>query len=159
MTMQMKSPAFAQNSKIPRKLTCDGEDLSPQLSWTGVPQAAKSLAIIMDDPDAPAGLWVHWVLYDLPASLPGLPEGLAKTEALENGAKQGLCWGVRDEDFDRVGYHGPCPPPGAPHRYFFRLYALDKALGLSSKATKAQVERAMKGHVLAEAELVGIYQR
>ncbi len=157
MPLELKSTAFAANAAIPKKHTCDGADLSPELSWSGVPKGTKSLALIMDDPDAPPGTWVHWVLYDLPPEVSKLSEGLPKKEALANGAKQGLCWGV--EDFDRVGYYGPCPPPGSPHRYFFKLYALDKVLGLPSRQTKAQVLKALEGHILAQAELVGIYKR
>lgn len=157
MPLDIKSPAFGPNGSIPRKHACDGQDVSPQLSWSGVPKEARSLALIMDDPDAPPGTWVHWVLYDLPASVAKLEEGLPKKETLSNGAKQGLCWGV--EDFDRVGYYGPCPPPGSPHRYFFKLYALDKVLDLAPKADKAQLLKAMEGHILAQAELVGLYKR
>ena len=157
MTLELKSGAFAAGAVLPKRHTCDGEDLSPPLSWAGLPKESKSLALIMDDPDAPPGTWVHWVLYDLPPDQAKLSEGLPKKESLANGAKQGLCWGV--EDFDRVGYHGPCPPPGKPHRYFFKLYALDKPLGLPPKSTKAQVLKAMEGHVLGKAELVGLYKR
>ena len=157
MVLEITSSTFAANSAIPAKHTCDGEDLSPALAWTGVPEGAKSLVLIMDDPDAPPGTWVHWVLFDLPADASGLPEGLPEKEKLENGAVHGLCWGV--DRFSRVGYHGPCPPPGLPHRYFFRLYALDVVLGLAPRATKPEVSKAMEGHVLAEAELVGTYRR
>lgn len=157
MALEITSAAFAAHGAIPKKHTCDGEDLSPALSWTGVPAGAKSLAVIMDDPDAPAGTWVHWVLYDLPAGTTGLPAGLPKKERLDDGASQGACWGVGS--FSRVGYYGPCPPPGSPHRYFFKLYALDVALGLTPRATKSDVLEAMKGHVLAEAEIVGTYRR
>jgi Raf kinase inhibitor-like YbhB/YbcL family protein len=155
--MELTSAAFKAKASIPKKHSCEGEDLSPALSWTGVPPKAQSLAIIMDDPDAPPGTWVHWVLYDLPAQAKGLDEGAAKKETLPNGAKQGLCWGV--DEFDRVGYYGPCPPPGKPHRYFFKLYALDKRLDLAARATKDELLKAMKGHVLAQADLVGLYQR
>ncbi len=155
--MKITSPAFDANSAIPRQYTCDGEDLSPALHWSGVPDNSVSLVVIMDDPDAPPGTWVHWVLYDLPGDASGLPEGVPEVERLEDGAAHGLCWGV--DSFNRVGYHGPCPPPGAPHRYFFKLYALDTRLGLSPRATKSEVLEAMKGHVLAEAELMGTYGR
>jgi len=157
MPMELTSSAFKAKEFIPKKFSCEGDDLSPALAWSGVPAKAQSLALIMDDPDAPAGTWVHWVLYDIPAGLKGLAEGLPKKESLPDGSNHGLCWGV--ETFDRVGYYGPCPPPGKPHRYFFRLYALDKKLGLSPRATKAGLLKAMHGHVLAHAELVGLYKR
>jgi hypothetical protein len=157
MALTITSSAFAPNAAIPAKYTCEGDDVSPALSWTGVPAGAKSLALIMDDPDAPPGTWVHWVLYDLPASATGLPEGVPKKDTLDGGAIQGACWGVNS--FSRVGYYGPCPPPGGPHRYFFKLYALDKALGLAPRATKPDLLNAMKGHILAEAELIGTYRR
>ena len=154
--MRLTSSAFDANGRIPKRHTCDGEDVSPALSWEGTPQAAASLALIMDDPDAPPGTWVHWVLYDLPVT-DGLDEGVPKTEELDNGSVQGACWGV--SSFSRVGYYGPCPPPGGPHRYSFRLYALDSKLGLPPRATKDQVVSAMKGHVLAQAEIVGLFSR
>ncbi|MBI4224175.1 MAG: YbhB/YbcL family Raf kinase inhibitor-like protein, partial [Deltaproteobacteria bacterium] len=118
---------------------------------------AKSFALIMDDPDAPPGTWVHWIIYDLPAKTASLPEGVAKTAEGPNGSKQGLVWGV--ESFSRVGYYGPCPPPGKPHRYYFKLYALDAPLNLPAKATKPQVEAKMKGHILGQAALMGTYGR
>ncbi len=157
MALELKSIAFEHNGTIPSKHTCEGEDISPQLSWNGLPEGTRSLALIMDDPDAPPGTWVHWVIYDLPPKAVGLDEGVPRTENLDNGAKQGLCWGV--DDFSRVGYNGPCPPPGGPHRYFFKLFALDQSSGLLPKATKADLLEAMKGHILARAELIGLYQR
>jgi len=145
--------ALAEGRPIPEKYTCDGADISPPLKWTNIPQGAKSLALVCDDPDAPAGTWVHWVLYELPPAVTELPEGIPTTETVSNGAKQGV------NDFKRIGYGGPCPPRGGPHRYFFKLYALDLAeLGLAN-ADKQGVERAMNGHVLAQTELVGTYQR
>lgn len=126
--------------------TCDGEDVSPPLQWSGVPPEAARLALIVDDPDAPAGTWVHWVLFDMPADLRELPEG---GEA-----------GVQGQtSFGQVGYGGPCPPGGSEHRYFFRLYALDQALGLPEGASRAEVDAAMEGHILAQAELMGLYGR
>lgn len=153
MAMEIKSSAFKAQEKIPTKYTCDGADVSPPLSWTDVPEKTQSLTLISDDPDAPVGTWVHWVIYDLPPDTRELPEGVAKKDVLENGAKQGIT------DFKRVGYGGPCPPPGPTHRYFFKLYALDTKLGLPPRATKRDVEKAIKGHVLAQAELVGLYRR
>ncbi|MBI3292589.1 MAG: YbhB/YbcL family Raf kinase inhibitor-like protein [Elusimicrobia bacterium] len=157
VAFELTSTAFQANATIPKKHTCDGEDLSPPLSWSDPPKGTQNLALIMDDPDAPPGTWVHWVLYDLPADLRSLAERLPKTESLPNGAKQGLCWGV--DAFNKVGYYGPCPPPGKPHRYFFKLYALDKKLDLPPKATKAALLKVMQGHILTQAELVGLYRR
>lgn len=151
--MELTSPAFQKNGSIPKKFTCDGADVSPQLAWDEPPKGAQALALIVDDPDAPVGTWVHWVLYDLPATERGLPEGVPATETLPNGARQGR------NDFRRVGYGGPCPPPGPGHRYFFKLYALDAKTGLRSGATKSDLLKAMKAHILAEAELMGIYKR
>jgi Raf kinase inhibitor-like YbhB/YbcL family protein len=153
MAMKLTSPAFEDGGFIPTRHTCDGEDVSPALEWTGVPEGAKSLALICDDPDAPAGTWVHWVIYDIPPSLAGLPEAIPPTEVTAEGAKQGK------NDFRRTGYGGPCPPPGSPHRYFFKLYALDTEPGLPAGATKADLLRVMEGHVLAEAQLAGRYGR
>ena len=138
---------------MPEKYTCNGSDISPPLSWTEPPAGTKSLALIMDDPDAPAGTWVHWVVYNLPASARALSEGTPPTETLADGAKQGT------NDFRKTGYGGPCPPPGSAHRYFFKLYALDIELNLAPRAAKKQVETAMAGHTLARAELIGRYGR
>jgi Raf kinase inhibitor-like YbhB/YbcL family protein len=153
MGFQISSTAFASSQMIPKQFTCDGGDVSPQLSWNGVPAGAKSFALIMDDPDAPVGTWVHWVLFNLPADAKELPEGVAKQEQLPDGSLQGR------NDFRKIGYGGPCPPAGKPHRYFFKLYALDGKLDLKAGASKADVERAMKGHVLGETELIGRYGR
>ena len=155
--MELTSSAFSEGQPIPRQHTCDGEDSSPPLRWTGAPEGTRTFALIMDDPDAPVGTWVHWVLYDLPADATELGRGLPKQEKLDSGATHGLCWGV--SSFQRVGYHGPCPPPGKPHRYVFKLQALDTLLGLGPRATKDDVLRAAEGHVLAEARLVGTYRR
>jgi Raf kinase inhibitor-like YbhB/YbcL family protein len=155
--MTLSSPSFSDRGAIPKRHTADGEDCSPELVWSGLPKDAKALALIMDDPDAPGGTWVHWVLYDLPPSAGKLSAALPKNESLANGAHQGACWGV--DRFERVGYHGPCPPPGKPHRYVFRLYALSAALGLGPRATKDRALKAMEGKVLAQAELVGMYGR
>lgn len=154
---KLTSPAFKDGETIPKVHTCEGKDPSPELSWSGAPAGTKSFALIMDDPDAPVGLWVHWVLYDIPASLSGLPANLPRTEHVLDGAKHGASWGV--DSFSRIGYGGPCPPPGKPHRYFFKLHALDKALGLPPRATTAELARAMKGHILGRAELIGLFER
>ncbi len=151
--LELKTAAFKPGGDIPRKFTCAGSDVSPALSWNEPPAGTGSLALIMDDPDAPMGTWVHWVVYDLPATTRELPEGVRKGDNLERGGHQGR------NDFPAVGYGGPCPPPGKPHRYFFKLYALDRKLDLSAGATKQQMEQAMKGHVLAQAELMGRYGR
>ncbi len=153
MNLQLTSTAFAEGQPIPRQHAFDDKDLSPALQWSGVPSAAKSLALICDDPDAPKGTWVHWVIYDLPPSTAGLAEGVSKSSELANGAKQGV------NDYKRLGYGGPCPPPGKPHRYFFKLYALDTATGLQPGATKKDLLKAMDGHVVAEGQLMGTYQR
>ncbi len=155
--MILTSSAFSHETNIPTVHTCDDRDDSPALSWGDVPGKTASFALIMDDPDAPPGTWVHWILYDLPSDRRELAESLAKTERPEGGGVHGACWGV--DNFDRVGYHGPCPPPGPPHRYYFKLYALDSTLNLAPGATKSEVMAAMEGHVLAEAVLMGRYQR
>ncbi len=147
MTIQLTSSAFMEGGNIPRRHTCDGEDFSPPLSWSGIPAGTVSLALIVDDPDAPRGDWVHWVLVDLPPDLNGLPEGVAGTGT------------AGKNDFGRLGYGGPCPPKGRNHRYYFKLYALDQTLGLKSGATKEDVEAAMAGHILAQGELMGRYGR
>ena len=153
MTVELTSPAFEDGGTIPSKYTCDGADVSPPLEWSNVPEDAKSFALICDDPDAPMGTWVHWVLYGLPADTTSLPEGVPADEAIGGVALQGT------NDFKRIGYGGPCPPPGKPHRYFFKLYALDTELDLKPGAKKKDLEKAMKGHVLAQGQLVGRYQR
>ena len=151
--MNIQCGDIQANGDIPRKFTCQGEDVFPALSWNGVPREAASLALLCEDPDAPGGLWVHWVVYDLPASAAGLPEGVPKRPEIPGGGLQGV------NDFGRPGYGGPCPPFGAPHRYCFKLFALDRALGLPPKATRADVLKAMAGHIVGQAELVGRYQR
>ncbi len=152
MAMQLTSTAFTQNNTIPSKYTCDGADISPPLAWSGAPSGAKSFALIADDPDAPAGTWVHWIIWNIPAAAASLKEGIGKSAALADGTKQGL------SDFRKAGYGGPCPPSGT-HRYFFKLYALNSELNLPATATKANLESAMKGHILAEAQLMGKYER
>ncbi|MFZ0762026.1 MAG: YbhB/YbcL family Raf kinase inhibitor-like protein [Candidatus Sulfotelmatobacter sp.] len=153
MPFQISSAAFASGEMIPKKFTCDGADVSPQLSWQEAPAATQSFALIMDDPDAPAGTWVHWVLYNLPANTRELPAGTEKQEQLASGALQGR------NDFRRIGYGGPCPPRGTPHRYYFKLYALDAKLNLKAGVTKSDVERAMQGHTLGQTQLVARYGR
>lgn len=150
--MVLISSAFSDSGPIPKKYTCDGEDISPPLSWEAVPGDAKSLVLICDDPDAPAGTWVHWVLFNLPPETTFLPASFPADPELPTGARQGMT------DFRRVGYGGPCPP-GGTHRYFFKLYALDAMLGLEAGATKWQVVKAMQGHILAETQLMGKYKR
>jgi len=153
MNLPITSTAFNEGQPIPQKYTCQGSDISPPLVWTNAPANTKSFALIADDPDAPMGTWVHWVLYDLPPPTKALPEDVAKTQYITGSAKQGI------NDFHRLGYGGPCPPPGKPHRYYFKLYALDKMLELAPGETKQDVETAMQGHVLAEGQLMGTYQR
>jgi Raf kinase inhibitor-like YbhB/YbcL family protein len=151
--LAITSGAFTQGSAIPTRHTCDGTDLSPALAWGQPPEATKSLALICDDPDAPAGTWVHWVLFNLPAGTRSLPEAVPSDRELAQGARQGL------NDFGKIGYGGPCPPKGPAHRYYFKLYALDATLPLPAGATKSQVEKAMQGHILAQGELMGRYGR
>jgi Raf kinase inhibitor-like YbhB/YbcL family protein len=151
--MQLTSTAFTEGEAIPAKYTCDATNVSPPLKWSGVPAGAKSLVMIADDPDAPVGVWVHWVLYDLPPTTTELAEAMPKSQYLPNGAKQGL------NDFRHLGYGGPCPPPGKPHRYFFKLYALDVSLDLNPGLTKKEIEHAMERHILAQGQLMGTYQR
>lgn len=153
----LRSPAILDRQPIPKKYTCDGEDVSPPLAWERAPEGAKSFALVVEDPDAPAGTWVHWVVYDIPASARALAEGLPKTESLPSGAKQGASWGV--ESFERVGWSGPCPPPGKRHRYFFTLYALKSQVGLPPRASKPQLVEAMAGKILAKAQLLATYER
>ena len=151
--MQLTSAAFKEGEPIAATYTCDGKNVSPPLKWSGAPAETKSLVLIADDPDAPVGTWVHWVLYDLPPTVSELSEDLPKGQYTPGGAKQGL------NDFKHLGYGGPCPPPGKPHRYFFKLYALDAQLSINPGATKREVEKAMEKHVLAEGRLMGTYKR
>lgn len=153
MALELESAAFKNGEFIPVKYTCKGEDVSPPLEWKGVPENAKSIAIILDDPDAPMGTWVHWVLYEIPANKRKLPEGLKKDKVLDDGSKQGMT------DFGRVGYGGPCPPPGPAHRYFFRIYAIDGKLDLKPGLRKNAFLDAVKDHVIEEAELMGKFKR
>jgi Raf kinase inhibitor-like YbhB/YbcL family protein len=156
MTMTLISPAFAAGAEIPARHTCEGDDTSPPLAWTAPPAGTRSLALIVDDPDAPDPkaprmTWVHWVLYNLPPTEGGLPEGVQRA-ALPSGTREGL------NDWRRTGYGGPCPPVGR-HRYFHKLYALDTVLPDLREPTKAKLQQAMDGHVLARAELMGTYEK
>lgn len=150
---QLRASAFRAGGTIPSRYTCSGSNVSPALSWTPPPSGAKSLALIVTDPDAPGHTWVHWVVFNLPPTAHELPTGVPKQAEIASGGQQG------SNDSGSLGYDGPCPPPGSPHRYFFRLYALNTRLNLKSGATRAQVEQAIKGHVLAEAELKGLFHR
>ena len=156
MPLALKSSAFAHNGEIPRRYTCQGEDISVPLAWSGAPAATKGFVLVVDDPDAPDPkaprmTWVHWVLYNIPGSVAGLKEGIRPDE-LPKGTLHGL------NDWKRTGYGGPCPPIGR-HRYFHKLYALDTVLAAMENPTKADLEQAMKGHVLEKAELIGTYQK
>lgn len=150
--MELKSQAFQAGETIPSKYTCDGQDISPPLNWSDPPTGTIGFALISDDPDAPVGTFVHWVMWNIPASTRALEEDLPKTASLSNGTKQGTT------DFRRIGYGGPCPPSGT-HRYFFKLYALDTTLDLPTSATKKDLVKAMQGHILGQTELMGTYRR
>lgn len=149
----LKSPSFDSGDSIPEECTCDGSNISPTLTWQGVPTNTESIALIMEDPDSPSGNWVHWVIYNLPEDMTTLSSSVPKEQILFDDAQQGI------NSFLNVGYDGPCPPPGAVHRYYFRVYALDTDISLESGATKEELEDAMRGHILAEGELMGTYQR
>ena len=151
--IELSSIAFTEGATIPTKYTCDAEDVSPPLRWSGVPEGAKSIALIADDPDAPRGTWVHWVLFRIPPDATELAEGVPAQDELADGARHGVT------DFGQRQYGGPCPPPGSPHRYLFKLYALDTQVELESGATKKDLEQAMRGHILAQGQLMGRYQR
>jgi Raf kinase inhibitor-like YbhB/YbcL family protein len=151
--LTLKSPAFAAGEVIPQKYTGDGDDISPALNWDNVPEGTKSFALILSDPDAPVGTFIHWVVYDIPAEVRALSEGIPRTGILENGARQGV------NGFRNIGYNGPKPPPGKPHRYFFRLYALDTVLNSEPGIAAGKLQGLIEGHILAQAELMGIYGR
>lgn len=156
MMLAISSSAFSNNGEIPRRYTCDADDISPDLTWTGLPDGTRSLVLVVDDPDAPDPAapkmtWVHWVLYNIPPNASGLAEAVASKD-LPGGTEEGL------NDWNRTGYGGPCPPIGR-HRYFHKLYALDSVLPDLGQATKADLERAMQGHIVGQAELIGTYQR
>jgi len=152
MSLVLKSAAFSEGGWIPEKYTCDGDNVSPPLEWSGLPAGTASLALICDDPDAPMGTWVHWVVFNIPSETDGLPENVPPERELKQGGLQGI------NDFRKIGYGGPCPP-GGTHRYFFKLYALDCRLDLPAGITKAQLMAAMEGHILDQAVLMGRYSR
>jgi len=152
MKIKLTSPAFEDGGEIPQLYTCDGDDISPPLEWSSIPEETRSLALVVDDPDAPMGIWVHWIVYDLPAESEGLDENILPERDLQSGAKQGM------NDFQKIGYGGPCPP-GGEHKYFFKLYALDTKIDLPSGIGKPHLMIAMEGHILAQANLMGRYSR
>ena len=152
MEIKITSSSFEEGGFIPKKYTCDSTNVSPPLEWSGIPGSIKELALICDDPDAPMGTWVHWVLYDLPFNINKLPENAPTDKVLENGTTQGT------NDFHKIGYGGPCPP-GETHRYFFKIYALDTELNLEPGKTKTELIKSIEGHILAEGQLMGKYKR
>ena len=152
MPFELTSAAFTPGEPIPPKYSCDGEDISPPLQWSEPPPGTQSLALIADDPDAPMGTWVHWVLYNLPAETQALPEAIPADADLSAAGRHG------QNSWRRLGYGGPCPPSGT-HRYFFKLYALDTTLDLAAGASKKQILQLMAGHILAQAEMMGVYSR
>ncbi len=152
MAITITSTAFTEGSMIPQDYTCDGEDISPPLEWSGLPDSTKSLALICDDPDAPMGTWVHWVLFNIPAHIQELPVHIPPEKIIQNGAKHGI------NDFRKFGYGGPCPPGGI-HRYYFKLYALDKEINAEPGITKEKLLKIMEGHILAEGQLMAKYSR
>src|SRR5512142_1927520 len=153
MSFSIQTNAFTPGGMIPKNYTCDGSDVSPELTWTNVPAGTQAFALIVDDPDAPAGTWTHWIAWNIPASVTRLTEGTAKNDTLADGTRQGK------NDFKRIGYNGPCPPPGKPHRYFFKVYALGAKLDLKAGASRSELESAIKGKVLEQAEVIGKYGR
>jgi hypothetical protein len=152
MTIMVTSTAFTDSSMIPKQYTCEGKDMSPPIAWSGAPANTKSLALIMDDPDAPNGTWTHWVVWNIPPSITSLDEGLAKNATVA-GVKQG------QNSWPKTGYGGPCPPPGKAHRYYFTVYALDNMLNLSDNASRTALESAMQGHILSQGHLLAMYGR
>ncbi|MBU4305727.1 MAG: YbhB/YbcL family Raf kinase inhibitor-like protein [Candidatus Omnitrophica bacterium] len=153
MALELTSSAFKNNGYIPQKYTGEGPDVSPALAWSNPPQGTKSFALICDDPDAPVGDWVHWVIYNIPAGVNALAENVPQDKVLKDGLTQGK------NDFRRIGYNGPMPPPGKPHRYFFKLYALDAEFKLAPGLLKKELLKLMESHVLEEAQLLGMYRR
>jgi Raf kinase inhibitor-like YbhB/YbcL family protein len=153
MPFTIRTGAFLNGAAIPAKYTCSGANISPDLEWSDPPKDAKSLALIVDDPDAPGGTWTHWIIWDIPPHAPGLPEAVPHGELLQSGARQGK------NDFGKTGYGGPCPPPGKTHRYFFRMYSLDHVLELKAGSERPDLEDAMKRHILTQAEWMGTFKR
>ncbi|MBN2308963.1 MAG: YbhB/YbcL family Raf kinase inhibitor-like protein [Candidatus Hydrogenedentes bacterium] len=153
MSLALSSPSFAEGQPIPKKHTGEGPDLSPPLAWGDPPAGTHGFALIADDPDAPVGTWVHWVIYGIPSATRALPEGMPANATLADGTMQGK------SDFGTIGYGGPMPPPGKPHRYFFKFYALDGQLELVPGMSKKALVKAMEGHILAEGQLMGTYKR
>ena len=151
--ISISGDGFKEGGTIPDEFTCEGKDISPSLSWEGMPAGTKSISLIMDDPDCSEGTFVHWVLYNIPGQTLMLPKGIPHNKTLADGSMQGMT------DFGRAGYGGPCPPSGKPHRYYFKVYALDIKINLPPGASKNQLESSMKGHILASGELIGKYQR
>lgn len=152
MEIKITSPAFEEGGMIPKRYTCEGEDVSPPLSWDNIPEGTESIALICDDPDAPMGTWVHWVIYNIPPAVRELPENIPAKDILPDGTRQGIT------DFRRIGYGGPCPP-GGTHRYFFKIYALDTLLDLPPGITKRELLKAMEGHIIGQGQLIGKYRR
>ncbi len=150
--MEIKSSSFIHEAMIPAKYTCDGQNISPPLVWSNSPKETESFALICDDPDSPVGTWVHWVIFDMPASVNSLPESVSRQKDIAGTGKNGI------NSFGNYGYDGPCPPDGT-HRYYFKLYALDTVLNLKAGSTKEDLLATMKGHVLEEAQLMGRYKR
>jgi Raf kinase inhibitor-like YbhB/YbcL family protein len=153
MKLDVTSSAFHNGQAIPKQYTADGKNISPPITWNSPPPGTKSIAVICDDPDAPVGTWVHWVVYGIPGTATGLEEAIPPEKVLANGARQGT------NSFHKIGYGGPSPPPGKPHRYFFKVYAVDKDLTGEPQANAKQVEDAVAGHTLAEGQLMGTYGR
>ena len=151
--MSLSSTDFKEGDPIPKAFTCEGDNLSPALEWGGCPAGVRSFALICDDPDAPMGTWIHWVMFNIPGEARRLDKGVAKKAMLPDGSAQGV------NSWPKTGYDGPCPPPGKPHRYFFKLYALDAVLSLKESAGKEELLAAMKGHIIGEASLMGTYRR
>jgi Raf kinase inhibitor-like YbhB/YbcL family protein len=152
-TLKLNSTSFEPGGYIPEKFTCDGEDISPDISWSGAPDGTETFTLIVEDPDAPGRVFIHWVVYNIPNNVEGFEEGTSAFEIIKTGASQGK------NDMGTVGYTGPCPPPGKAHRYYFRLFALDCVLDLPSMLSRSAVLGAMKGHVLGETEIMGKYKR
>ena len=152
-SLTIHSSAFQQDSAIPQRFTCQGDNISPAFQWSGAPSGTQSFALVCEDPDAPHGTFYHWVMYNIPATEHGLAENIEKRDRLANGTRQGV------NSFQQMGYGGPCPPPGNPHRYYFKLFALDTQINIPGEATRDELMSAIQGHVLAEGETMGTYQK